>query len=1381
METIAEGRAPVTVSFPETATPMDAEAALAFINKEPVHTGERALAALTSIFASLAETIPQAGAAAAAAESGSDDPVAAAEAAAAAAVATAVAADNAFQTFSELSGLAAKIYDICAEDIAARYKETLYNTLKAAVGEIRGDGSSGGVAWNHAYDLKMEAERARDVAVAEAKEAKTAAAASEAAAVAEAAEEAARIAASNNAEKAAAVAAAAVAEAKQAAEAAKAAEAERDAIAKAAEDAAILAAAEEAAAADRAAKAAAEAESREVADTLAELNELVASLRAEHGSLLKFNYLSSEPPMKDLLVPLGAADSSPTLFALLDPDAPESAPLTAVIFGTMPADQKGRLGAAVARAKGAKANLPAYRKLHGFFENIYEAYPYSAATEPAATEPAAVWSDLPTVGAVFGNILNTFTKNIADIRDERLKCAENKDLPVCKQMNAQETIYGKITGILALAPEPHLLSDVSRAILSVGIADVTAPEPSESVGEFIASHLNFMDGLFPVRTVVNFRTEFQSGEDTENAKQNMRDMLVPPAGTTALGKDADLHEFAESDHKDTQFRTISDSSDSKIKYGPFFRVITDSRALNVSNDMESMFAHYAAKGGAADSEPKHYMYSGFGYSGSGKTFALLKNPSGTSVLHQIAKAIQAANDSHAAEGKAPYTVKCYAYDYYGEIRDAGCEEVAPDPTIATLTKPGAIAIEDLTFFKVAKQQSGGVACTRDSQDLKADKSAETIRAVADRNTMTLSDLAEIYEKPNAADALGALSQTITDYRARTDFAPAAGGASAPQRYHIRATPNNDESSRSHFFIDMYVTDGTALVGRATVLDMAGSEKVGTIQDDYFSIVKLDAVATINANTDIVEKDKERVVAEINKLSMAQEFSALRPAPWIALHQRFVQLAGGEAAGAAAAEYDDLANLVLLHNAYNHLLVAFQYEKVYNAFTTYASKRYGTNFALLENFAMKNSPDFRAAIIIHASWKEYRDAYEAAIAQAESDALMLGLLPDKTKIKLAAAKRLAKASSAEKDIAEKEADLKVRIARLNGIKAKYHCPIRYQGNFINASLHWLKLYVTHLANGGTADPGQLSDTFTNTLMRQNLHDPDPNKTLDRKFVLMTNVRLDFGAAGAGDDARRKNYRDAATLSLQFAHCINPFASKSPGYFDCEAPAPAPAPAPAQVRPSSAASRASSKAAPNLAQAAAEKNKADAAAAAAAAARNQKAMTKAFEKKKEDDAKAAALARIATPPALPRGSTAKTASTVAPKQRFRGGAGGGAYDPTAETSLAHVQALGLVVLFALSIGLAERTTSPTRERTRPGSAPHPAVVRAGFTVAFLIFYTLTTLLWAALGVASFGAYITHLFFFYTLVGTFTGVLFKKKSPAGSILAAFVLSLTAFFADA
>jgi len=112
---------------------------------------------------------------------------------------------------------------------------------------------------------------------------------------------------------------------------------------------------------------------------------------------------------------------------------------------------------------------------------------------------------------------------------------------------------------------------------------------------------------------------------------------------------------------------------------------------------------------------------------------------------------------------------------------------------------------------------------------------------------------------------------------------------------------------------------------------------------------------------------------------------------------------------------------------------------------------------------------------------------------------------------------------------------------------------------------------------------------------------------------------------------------------------------------------------------------------------------------------------------------------------------------------------------------VQALGLVVLFALSIGLAERTTSPTRERTRPGSAPHPAVVRAGFTVAFLIFYTLTTLVWAALGVASFGAYITHLFFFYTLVGTFTGVLFKKKSPAGSILAAFVLSLTAFFADA
>ena len=274
--------------------------------------------------------------------------------------------------------------------------------------------------------------------------------------------------------------------------------------------------------------------------------------------------------------------------------------------------------------------------------------------------------------------------------------------------------------------------------------------------------------------------------------------------------------------------------------------------------------------------------------------------------------------------------------------------------------------------------------------------------------------------------------------------------------------------------------------------------------------------------------------------------------------------------------------------------------------------------------------------------------------------------------------------------------------------------------------------------------------------------------------MTNIRLDFDKDD-DTDARRRNYRDAATVSLQFAHCINPFASKSAGHYDCDKPLPeaAPRPAaaprppvapPAQVRPSSAESRAPSKGlpTPNFAQAAA-------------------ALRKEQDAERARNARGAAKQRPVTKSKAQMEAIEKAARDLGPKQRFRGGADAGAYDPTAETSLAHVQALGLVVLFALSIGLAERTTSPTRQRLRIGSAPPPALVRAGFTVAFLIFYTLTTLIWATLGVVRFGAYLLHLLFFYTLVATFAGVLFKNKSQAGSILLSFVLSLTAFFADA
>ena len=772
------------------------------------------------------------------------------------------------------------------------------------------------------------------------------------------------------------------------------------------------------------------------------------------------------------------------------------------------------------------------------------------------------------------------------------------------------------------------------------------------------------------------------------------------------------------------------------------------------------------------------------------------------MLHQIAKAIQAANDARTTNGAAPYEVKCYAYDYYGEIPDAGCANIAPDPTMSYLTNPSAISVADLTFFKVSKPApDAAVVCTPESQDLlsEAGKSLAKIQATAESNAMTLADLAKMYAEPGAvapfgaAEALGALSETITEYRKRTDFATSD---SAPQKYHIRATPNNDESSRSHFFIDMYIQDGAKLVGRATVLDMAGSEKVSTIQEDYFTLIKLSVADIIKRIKNAINNPaiEQKLVEFLDKEFLIQSFSSVRPTVWVNLRKSFVNLLNADNTFKNKI-YDDILTLVLLNDAYNYLNIMCQYVKLYNKFISIANIQLkSARSEVVPEFDALIIPDFddlntiksylgkegasfssykKSAVIIKNEYNKYLTKLINAI---ENTKQVVGQ-EESNKYELEFAE-IALLTSNSLEIIKKEGDINKNLARMDSIKAKYHCPIRYQGNFINASLHWLKLYVSNLANGTAPTSDQAADVFTNTLMRQSLNGAAgaTAPAFDRKFVLMTNIRLDFDKAD-DTDARRKNYRDAATVSLQFAHCINPFASKSAGHYDCDKPLPAAAPPqpvaprPPAARPASAASASRAPSQASLAQG-------------AAALRAAQKSANIKQSVAADSRRSAAVSTGRAEAAETRAKdlTPRGARTDGPKRTTKGFRGGsGAYDPTAETSLAHVQALGLVVLFALSIGLAERTTSPTRQRLRIGSAPPPALVRAGFTVAFLIFYTLTTLIWATLGVVRFGAYLLHLLFFYTLVATFAGVLFKNKSQAGSILLSFVLSLTAFFADA
>ena len=81
-------------------------------------------------------------------------------------------------------------------------------------------------------------------------------------------------------------------------------------------------------------------------------------------------------------------------------------------------------------------------------------------------------------------------------------------------------------------------------------------------------------------------------------------------------------------------------------------------------------------------------------------------------------------------------------------------------------------------------------------------------------------------------SLQQMATELTTLKLRHNFSQVAGH----HRFHIRATPNNPESSRSHMMITTQIEDkrSGAVLGKISLLDMAGSENPDAIKDSYFS-------------------------------------------------------------------------------------------------------------------------------------------------------------------------------------------------------------------------------------------------------------------------------------------------------------------------------------------------------------------------------------------------------------------------------------------------------------------------------------------------------------------------------------------------------------------
>jgi hypothetical protein len=227
------------------------------------------------------------------------------------------------------------------------------------------------------------------------------------------------------------------------------------------------------------------------------------------------------------------------------------------------------------------------------------------------------------------------------------------------------------------------------------------------------------------------------------------------------------------------FETILPSNDLqglKKNQGPFYLVTnTSSDDYKVDEDIDRMFTNKDEK------NLPHVIYSAYGFSGAGKSFTLLQQKGRVggdlSILKRVLNYVKTKSKKDI---KLKYTV----YDYYGEIEDGLCN---------VSKKESASKINDIQY----------VISPINYSEIKVDESEKIIKTI------------DVFDDERIKNKSG------------------FGGRSA---YHIRYTPNNDKSSRSHLFIDIDIIEDGKTKGRVTILDMAGSENVDTIQSSYFDSV-----------------------------------------------------------------------------------------------------------------------------------------------------------------------------------------------------------------------------------------------------------------------------------------------------------------------------------------------------------------------------------------------------------------------------------------------------------------------------------------------------------------------------------------------------------------
>ena len=319
------------------------------------------------------------------------------------------------------------------------------------------------------------------------------------------------------------------------------------------------------------------------------------------------------------------------------------------------------------------------------------------------------------------------------------------------------------------------------------------------IHQYLCEVVAWRDDVHPVRVAITLRTKGYEGSQDDQALKNARNMLG--------GGQADTPSNWSGEHVDVRLGTE--------QYGPFYNVMLNGHGVKdtvaghlgvIWNALEK--AVRSDSGESPDKSVLHFVYSAYGLSGAGKTYALLKGDD------SILQAIVSGHALSSVCGHAEMAIDLSIMDVYGEMRD---EQMGTECS-GMQARKHVVAYTDAAFGPRDLEEPGAF--------IKYDAAKSE---VAHHAWIRLQREGNESEKDGPTlNQLPYIIQNLTKAKQKQNFA-AKGD---PPIFHIRATPNNKESSRAHTAITIRFSARDHEIARITLLDMAGSEDVDAIHNAY---------------------------------------------------------------------------------------------------------------------------------------------------------------------------------------------------------------------------------------------------------------------------------------------------------------------------------------------------------------------------------------------------------------------------------------------------------------------------------------------------------------------------------------------------------------------